>query len=67
MSTISIREDDIVVNFRGGHEAESELLKTLVEAGVPVSGFIREQGDLESIFMQITNHDAEKVVQTSEE
>ena len=67
VSTISIREDDIVVNFRGGHEAESELLKTLVEAGVPVSGFIREQGDLESIFMQITNHDAEKVVQTSEE
>lgn len=67
VSTISIRDDDIVVNFRGGHDEEAGLLRSLVEAGAPVSGFIREQGDLESIFMQITNHDMERVVQTSEE
>ena len=39
----------------------------MVEAGVPVSGFYRDQGDLESIFMQITSHEKEKVVLTSEE
>ena len=45
----------------------SELLYSLMEAGLPVSGFIREQGDLESIFMQITSHDKGKVVLSSEE
>lgn len=67
VKTIAIREDDIAVRFHGGHEAEARLLRKLVEGGIPVSGFIREQGDLESIFMQITNHDMGKVVLTSEE
>ena len=43
------------------------LLQKLIAAQVPVNGFIREQGDLESVFMQITNHEMEKVVLTSEE
>lgn len=67
VKTIAIREGDIAVRFHGGHQAEAELLRKLVEAGIPVSGFIREQGDLESIFMQITNRDKGKVVQSSEE
>ena len=32
----------------------TQLLKMLVAAEIPVNGFVREQGDLESIFMQIT-------------
>lgn len=67
VKTIATREDDIAVQFRGGHKEEAELLRKLVQAGIPVSGFIREQGDLESVFMQITNRDAGKVVLTSEE
>lgn len=67
VSTISIRDEDIVVNFKGDREAEARLLKQLVENGIPVSGFIREQGDLESIFMQITNHEKERLVLSSEE
>ncbi len=67
VKTIAIREDDIVVRFHGGHEAESALLRKMVQAGIPVSGFIREQGDLESVFMQITDRDKGKVVLTSEE
>ena len=42
-------------------------MATSLDAGVPVSGFYRDQGDLESIFMQITSHEKEKVVLTSEE
>ena len=64
---ITIRDDEIAVRFHGTCEAEAELLKNMVSAGIPVNGFIREQGDLESVFMQITNHDKEKVVLTSEE
>ena len=63
----AIRDEDIIVNFHGNRQAEAELLYSLMEAGIPVSGFIREQGDLESIFMQITSHDKGKVVLSSEE
>ena len=65
--TISISGNDIVVEFHGGKEEEAWLLKRLVDGNIPVNGFLREQGDLESIFMQITNHDREKVVLKSEE
>lgn len=67
VKTISIREEDIMVQFHGDYEAEAYLLKRLVDGGILVSGFIREQGDLESIFMQITNREKGKVVLTSEE
>lgn len=67
VKTITIREDAIAVQFHGGQQDEAELLAMLVSAGIPVSGFIREQGDLESIFMQITNRNRGKVVLTSEE
>ena len=67
VKSIMIREDDIAVRFHGDHEDEAMLLKRLIDARVPVNGFIREQGDLESVFMQITSHETEKVVLTSEE
>ena len=67
VKTIAIREDSIAVRFHGGPDAEAELLRKLVTAGIPVNGFVREQGDLESIFMQITNRNQGKVVLTSEE
>lgn len=66
VKTIAIRDADIAVSFHGNKEEEAMLLRELVEGGIPVSGFIREQGDLETIFMQITNHDLERAVITSE-
>ena len=41
---------------------EAELLKRLIEAGLPVHGFSREKGSLESIFMQLTGHGEEHTV-----
>lgn len=67
VKTIAIRDADIAVSFHGTREDEAMLLRELVDGGIPVSGFIREQGDLETIFMQITNHDLEKAVITGEE
>jgi ABC-2 type transport system ATP-binding protein len=67
VQAISIEENEISVVFYGGKNAEAELLRRLVGADVPVSGFYRQQGDLESIFMQITNHDEDKVVLKIEE
>ena len=65
--TVSVNGNEIRAGFHGGKAEEARLLRLLVEAGVPVSGFYRDQGDLESIFMQITSHEKEKVVLTSEE
>lgn len=67
VQTISIDGEDIVVYFHGDRAAEADLLRILVADGVPVSSFQKEQGDLESVFLQITNHSQEKVVIRSDE
>ena len=38
-------------------EEEAVLLKQLIEAGVMIGGFVRERGNLESVFLQIINHE----------
>lgn len=67
VKTIAVRDDELAIRFHGSRWEEAQLLKKLIAAEIPVNGFIREQGDLESIFMQITSHNEEKVVLTSEE
>lgn len=57
VETITIRQNDIMVGFTGEQEDEAALLKQLIEAGVMVCGFVRERGSLESVFMQIINHE----------
>ncbi|MEG0216308.1 MAG: ABC transporter ATP-binding protein, partial [Hungatella sp.] len=62
VETITIKEEDIIVGFRGDRQDEAMLLQQLIDAEVLICGFVRERGNLESIFMQITEHDEEKVV-----
>jgi ABC-2 type transport system ATP-binding protein len=62
VQTIAVKEQDIRVNFIGDEQDEALLLQQLVDAEVMVHGFCREQGSLESLFMQITDHDKEKAV-----
>lgn len=62
VQTISLKEKDIMVNFIGDEQDEAMLLMQLVDAGVSVRGFIREPGNLESLFMQITGDAGEKAV-----
>lgn len=62
VQTISVKGDDIMVGFIGDRQDEALLLQQLVDADVLVSGFMREQGNLESLFMQITDHEEEKAV-----
>jgi ABC-2 type transport system ATP-binding protein len=51
-----------MAGFTGNAVQESELLSSLTAGGVLVRGFIREPGNLEAVFMQLTNHNEEKVV-----
>jgi ABC-2 type transport system ATP-binding protein len=50
-----------MVGFTGDRQEEARLLQQLVDAGIPVCGFARLRGNLETLFMQITDKD-EKVV-----
>lgn len=65
--TITVKDQEIMVGFSGSEDQESELLAQLIEAGVRIRGFMREPGNLETIFMQITNHDEERVVLSYED
>ena len=38
------------------------LLQQLIDSDVLVNGFTREKGSLESVFMQLTEHEEERVV-----
>jgi ABC-2 type transport system ATP-binding protein len=62
VKTISIKNREIMVGFTGNATQESELLTSLIAGGVLVRSFIREPGNLEAVFMQLTNHNEEKVV-----
>lgn len=60
--SMAIRGNDIMVNFEGTGKQEAELLKKLVQQGLPVRSFSREKGSLESIFMQLTGHGEERTI-----
>jgi ABC-2 type transport system ATP-binding protein len=59
---VSIKDREILAGFVGNAVQESELLTALTTGGVLVRGFVREPGNLEAVFMQLTNHNEEKVV-----
>lgn len=65
--TITVKDSDIMVGFDGTARQESELLCQLIDAGVMISSFMREPGNLEAVFMQITSHVEEKVVLSYED
>ena len=48
--------------FEGTVEQEAELLRELIESDIPVSGFMREPGNLESFFLQMTGGGEERVI-----
>lgn len=54
VTNVSLDEDQIVINFKGEERQEAELLTALVSAGVQVSSYMRQSGNLEEVFMEIT-------------
>ncbi|SFG39874.1 ABC transporter ATP-binding protein [Oribacterium sp. WCC10] len=60
--SVSIRNKDLLISYSGTEKDESNLLKKLVEGGVPVRGFHREKGNLESLFLQLTGAREERRV-----
>lgn len=57
VDNLSINENNLSVKFNGEASDESELLTQMVTNGVKVISFAREEGNLESVFMQITEQE----------
>ena len=51
---ISIRDNEIIIAFTGEDEEMAALLTSLVSGGVQIYNFHREEGNLETLFMEIT-------------
>ena len=54
VSVVSVRENEIVINFAGSDEDVNRIMITLMQAGVMVGGYHREESNLETLFMQLT-------------
>lgn len=50
----SVRENEVIITYDGTDEEISSLLGRLIQNEVIVTGFHREEGSLESLFMQMT-------------
>ncbi len=61
VKSMAIKGNDIMINFSGSAKAEADLLRKMIESGIPVKSFSREKGSLESIFMQLTGHGEEHI------
>lgn len=62
VQTISLREKEVCVRFTGDAQDEALLLQQLIDSDVLVNGYTREKGSLESVFMQLTDHEEERTV-----
>ena len=55
VATLSYKDHTVRVDFKGDSEDEVRLLSQMVQIGLPVSSFSREEGSLEALFLQITS------------
>lgn len=55
----SVRENEIIVLFNGADEEVSALIGLMLQNQVILGGFYREEGSLESLFMQVTGGGAQ--------
>lgn len=50
----SVRENQVIIRFDGGDVEQAALLKYLLNNDILLTGFHKEEGNLESLFMQLT-------------
>lgn len=55
----SVRENEIIMLFNGADEEVSALIGLMLQNQVVLAGFYREEGSLESLFMQVTGGGAQ--------
>lgn len=56
VDNVTIKNNSVSILFKGNEEEEAVLLSDMIKNGAYVSYFSREESDLESLFIQITDH-----------
>ena len=51
---VSVREDCLVADYTGDDMDTAKLLKRLTDQDIPVESFFKEKGNLESLFLELT-------------
>lgn len=54
VSVVSVRENEVMINFAGTDEDVNRIMITLMQQGVMIGGYHREESNLETLFMQLT-------------
>ncbi|TCT15560.1 ABC-2 type transport system ATP-binding protein [Natranaerovirga pectinivora] len=57
---IKVSDSLITANFNGGEDDTVEMLQKLIKNEIPVLSFGQEAGNLETLFIQITDNEVEK-------
>ncbi|MBO4775352.1 MAG: ABC transporter ATP-binding protein [Lachnospiraceae bacterium] len=57
---VTARGNILKIVFTGSKEDEGQMLATLIQSNIAVSSFYREEGSLESLFMQIVGSDGKE-------
>lgn len=60
VKNLTIQGNSLMVTFTGNRKDEAMLLRRLVERGVLVQSFAREQSNLEALFLKITEGSGEE-------
>ncbi|MEG1742133.1 MAG: ABC transporter ATP-binding protein, partial [Acetivibrio sp.] len=59
VQNITIRGESISFGFEGEVSAEANLLGRMIQSGAAIASFARQEGNLESLFMELTNTERE--------
>lgn len=60
--SVAMDKNTFSIGFDGDMREAAELLHCLIENDIPVSGFMREPGSLEALFLQMTADNEDKVI-----
>ncbi len=55
----SVRENELIISYKGTDEEISALIGRLIQNQIILKGFYQEEGNLESLFMQLTGGEEE--------
>lgn len=65
--SVTLSDRTFSLEFEGGAEDEAALLMQLIDADIPVNGFMREPGTLESFFLQMTGKTEERLILSNDD
>ena len=65
--SVTLSDKTFSLEFEGGAEDEAALLMQLIDADIPVNGFMREPGTLESFFLQMTGKTEERLILSNDD